>query len=665
MILSYNEFEPTRNPIKTFSGFVSESYNYYTPNLDDSNSFSPYNSIILGTEDLFQLDESNVMPKFTLKDFGSIFRAPLMESNGYVSQTLLEKAHAYYELAVLGKTKRSWLESEGEVYGFSSGDHRVLVKNNEAFVISESTLAMINEASFWTDATNAFASIVKDTKSFVRGVVDVASTGIQSAWKSVTEAAKEAFDLAKSIGNAAVKFVSDMNLLEAISLVCGISGAVLGALGPVFPGIGIFAGAALLLGGGLHLLEGKHKADEAYKKLSGITSISPFAKVSSTIASAVPDAILGSLYLSLGIHDIVNAATAIINPLAGASAVGVKITAKSSASILEKGIIKSLTTPGHSIEKLISKAIEKVAPKIAGKAATKIGELLVIVLGEICTASIVDFLMLKLLKLGGKLAEGIDSLVSLPGKISDGIREMSRNAKSVVGKIITKALENIITPTTELIRRFVEKYIKPTTAAVKEWFDKQIKSYEEARKVLKEMENEHAEIKSLTGGVKIKEELKPVVDPTKKIKGAGTAEDEKNLKKVDLDIDRFRKENPGGYRDATAIKNNTGEREKFEDYKRSLVEAGYGRKPAGWKSRLKERYKTWGKSKDVEFANSEGVLVPSGPNSERVYLNNRYFQFPKGGFDKNRKSWTKKGSWKFVASKNVPGGLETQEKPDA
>lgn len=665
MILSYNEFEPTRNPIKTFSGFVSESYNYYTPNLDDSNSFSPYNSIILGTEDLFQLDESNVMPKFTLKDFGSIFRAPLMESNGYVSQTLLEKAHAYYELAVLGKTKRNWLESEGEVYGIPSGDHRILIKNNEAFVISESTLAMINEASFWTDATNAFSAIVKDTKAFVRGAVGVAAAGVRSAWESVTEAAKDAFNLAKSIGNAAVKFASDMTGLEKASLACAIFGAVLSALGPGLPGIGFLAGGILGIGGFIHLTEGKHKLGDAYKKLSKIDSITPFARFSASIANAFPDATMGTLLTCLGVHDVINSLSAIVNPAAGASAVGITVSAKSSASVLEKGIIKSLTTPGHSIEKVISKLVEKIGPKIAGKAATKMGELLVIVLGEICLASILDFVMIKILRLGGDLANAIDSLVSLPGKISEGIKNMARNAVSAVGKIITKGLENIITPITDSISKFVETYVRPTTKAVKDWFDIQIKSYQEASKILKEMENEHAEIKSLTGGVKVKEELKPIVDPTKIIKGKGTAEDEKNLKKVDLAIDKYKKENPGGYRDATAIKNNTGEREKFEDYKRSLVEAGYGRKPAGWKSRLKERYKTWGKSKDVEFANSEGVLVPSGPNSERVYLNNRYFQFPKGGFDKNRKSWTKKGSWKFVASKNVPGGLETQEKPDA
>ena len=100
-----------------------------------------------------------------------------------------------------------------------------------------------------------------------------------------------------------------------------------------------------------------------------------------------------------------------------------------------------------------------------------------------------------------------------------------------------------------------------------------------------------------------------------------------------------------------------------EAVKANLVNAGYGQKPETWVRALKKRYEKL-TPKDVTISGAKGVLVPSGPSSERVYINKRYFQYSTGGFNKG-KACTKKGSWKFINLPSVPGGLETSEKPDA
>ena len=49
-------------------------------------NYSHFNPVVLGSEDLFQLHESNAMAKYGLSDFKSLFRGALLESDGYVDR---------------------------------------------------------------------------------------------------------------------------------------------------------------------------------------------------------------------------------------------------------------------------------------------------------------------------------------------------------------------------------------------------------------------------------------------------------------------------------------------------------------------------------------------------------------------------------------------------
>lgn len=100
------------------------------------------------------------------------------------------------------------------------------------------------------------------------------------------------------------------------------------------------------------------------------------------------------------------------------------------------------------------------------------------------------------------------------------------------------------------------------------------------------------------------------------------------------------------------------------DLKAKAVEAGYGQKPAGWRGLLVNAYKGWG-AENTTYSNAEGVKMSSGGSSDRIYLNKRYFQFPKG--KAGQVSPTSRGDWKFVKtsiSKDFPTGIYVDVKPD-
>lgn len=104
---------------------------------------------------------------------------------------------------------------------------------------------------------------------------------------------------------------------------------------------------------------------------------------------------------------------------------------------------------------------------------------------------------------------------------------------------------------------------------------------------------------------------------------------------------------------------------KTTDWRDEFTSGGYGEKPKDWWKILVKMNEKYKETKQVTYSNAQGVLVPSGPSSDRIYLNRRYFQFPKGKAGKVPP--VSKGHWKFskiTKSKDFPTGLNLIHSPD-
>lgn len=643
--------------IKSFDGFMQEKYSHYSP-VQEGSTYSHYNPIALGIEDLFQLHESQIMPKFNLMDFKAIFRGPLLESEGYVDQDLLERTHAYYELAMLGTAKKEWLESEGPIYSIPAGEHTILIKNNESFILSETTIRMINEGWSLADAVSEFNKLKNDTVNFIKATVKTAAEAIKKSWDAVANAAKRAYEMAKTLTEAAAEFFKEKTALEWAGLSCGVLGAVASALGQP-----LLSGTLLLIAGGIHIYEGYVKSSLAVKKLATIKSITPFSKIAGTLAVAAPDLVMGTVLGALGFNDLITGATTIMNPnpANATMATVVKVQAESGAKQLANNFVKSLQVPGHALHDGIEKAVLALLPKINAKIAGSVGTAIVALIGDFVLAQLLDGVISGVLKTIQLLLDGITFLLDLPGKISFAIDKAIKGAESTIGKIIAKGLEVLVKPLTDSAKKFIDKYIRPTIEDVKKRIDMQIVSYEEVKRILKGKK----EFEDLASGiVEVKAVQKPLINPKDKITGQTNPGDMNNLNKVDKAIFKPGVRNSAGYRDATAIQNQTAGRFGVLETKEKLIEAGYGAKPAGWRSFVKNIFKNTNPEM-VTYANAEGIKVASGPNSERIYLSRRYFQFPKGKAGKVPP--VSRGHWKFAGAKKTsvsPDGLRIVDSPD-
>jgi hypothetical protein len=485
-------------------------------------NYSHFNPVALGSEDIFQLHESNAMAKYGLDDFKSLFRGPLLESEGYVDEQLLERAHVCYELDMLAESKSHWFSDEGEVVKIDAGEHIILIKNNEAYVVSANTLNSINEFWSWSDAKNAWHGLKTSVTAFAVDKYKQAKGAALKVWDAISDGAKKAWEFVKTCAAAAVKFISDMTWVEWASLGLSVTSAILGIIGAGIPGVTVAAGVCMALNGSIHLYEGWHKYHEAQHALEGIEDVSQFTKNSAAITKALPNGIMGTIFMALGFYDISHGLTeALANPAAGS----ISAVIKGGAVVGAKSFIGEMT---HNMEHLlggfVTKAVKAVGGKISGKIAEKAGVVLLTVFGEAALSKILGWLWKGIMQISKAILTGIQFLLDLPAKISDAITSMQKNAKGVIGSIAVKGLASIVKPMAEGASKAIAKYIKPFIDKAKNWVTNQIAAYDVCVAEMKHHEKE------FSGNHEVKETKgKPLFKP---MNLKGEESDLKNIKKL-------------------------------------------------------------------------------------------------------------------------------------
>lgn len=476
-----------------------------------------------GTEviDIFQLDESKSMAKYGLDEFKNIFRGPLLESDGFVDELLLEKAHVCYEMSMLTEAKSHWFDTPGEILKIDAEDHTILIKNNEAYIVATSTLNAVNEFWSWSDAKSAWNSFSSKVTNYAKEKVQQAKTVAVKAWDTISDGAKKAWEFVKSCAAAVVKFVKEMTWVEWASLGIGVLTAIAGLLGsgPV-PGLTVVAGILMCLNGGIHLYEGYHKYEHAKETLQKYTSLEEISKTSAAVVQALPNIAFGSTFMVLGFYDISHGLTeALANPAAGSVSAGIKSTAHN----VTKSYVGKL---GHNIEKImggfIKEALENMGKKITAKAAGIFAYNLIAIFGEVVISKVLGWLWKGLLKLSKSVLSGIEFLLDLPAKITSGITTIQKNATSTIGKIVAKGLGTLVKPMSESAAKVINKYIKPTITKAKAWLDRQIVAYDVCEKLITKHHSELGEGESV-----------PETKGKALMKGKELQADPKDLKKLE------------------------------------------------------------------------------------------------------------------------------------
>ena len=477
-------------------------------------------SNLIDLDDVFSLNENGSATKYSKEEFKNMFRGPLLESEGSVDESLLEKAHAYYEISMLYETKSHWLETAGQFVYLDADTHMILMKNGEGFVIEKSTFAVArgrgNNLNEWGIGWSDIKAGWNKVKSVAKAAVKKTASVLKGGWDALSYGAQKAWEFLKTCGNVVVQFVKDMTWVDWAALAMSVISAILGILGAVAAGSGVFAwlepplgvaaGVFQALGGGIHLYEGSVKLGNTKKILEKNQTITPLAKLASGAAQVLPEVVIGGGMVALGIYDIVKAGTSIINPASGIESVAVGTSTKSALT----GAAKTIAKPGGAIHHFIEKAGVATAKKFgvdltekvgeeAAKAALKkagagaIGKILtgvVALASSSIFSSVLGWIWDFILKAGQAITKGFDFLINIPAKITSFIDSISKKANNTFTKIIAQGLNKLVKPMTSSAAKVIAKYVQPMVDGVKKWFDLQIKSFEEANTILKDYKHE-------------------------------------------------------------------------------------------------------------------------------------------------------------------------------
>ena len=490
--------------------YVDSFYNF-VPN-DGSINFN----------ELFSLNESGTSARYNREEFKSLFRDSLLESDGYVDEDLLEGAHAYYELGVLYEHKSEWVEAAGNNIFLDCDSHVILIKNGVGYMIEKNTLVAaksLNEGALswledkWNKAKEVGKAVIKKTVAVVKG-----------GWDKLSYGAKKAWEFVKSCGSAVVEFIKGMTWVEWAALAMSLLSAIMGIVQAVLigsgvaswvsPAAGVLAGIFQCIGGGLHLYEGGVKIKNAGKVLSKNDEITPLQMFMAKATQAVPEYLVGSGMIALGIYDIVKAATSPVNPTTGSESVVVGTSAKNSLKAAAKTVAKPGGAIHHAIEETTVSLFKKIGVDIAkqsGKLALKgakeevvkavskagvsavgkIGTAIVSTVSSAILSSLLDKIWGFVLKAGEGITKGFDFIINIPKKISEGIDNFVKKSKgSTFFSIIAKGLSKIVKPLTDSAAKVIDKYIQPTVNYVKGWFAREIKSYNDATEIIKHYKHE-------------------------------------------------------------------------------------------------------------------------------------------------------------------------------
>jgi len=445
-------------------------------------------------DDLFSLQENKSQAKYSFEGFRNYFSDFLLESEGYIDESLLENSFAFYECSMLYEAKSHWFEGAG--IGNSDyldcGTHALVIKDGEGFLIEKITFNKINEWLTMDDIHKAWGNLKKS----VGNAWDKGEKIIKSAGKAISYGAEKAWNFLKSCGNAIVKFVKGMTFLEwaalafsLLSAVLGIAGAAAGAVTGIGAALIPIGGACQIIAGGIHLYEGWHRYDGMIKSF-GKGGITPAGKFHAALATALPEGLVGTLLLLLGINDVITGAGGLVDPSAGSRAVATNTSAKMTL----QGFLKA---PGAVIEKGIEDlgmyALKKAGISLSHAAAEGMGKVATTVFATVAPAilsSMFTWLFKSLLEVGSGITKGIDALINIPAKISDSISKFQKGAKGGLGGLLAKGLSTVVKPMTDCAAKVIKKSVQPIVDKVKNWFKNQLASYDKNKKIMDEYMHE-------------------------------------------------------------------------------------------------------------------------------------------------------------------------------
>jgi len=444
-------------------------------------------------EDLFSLQENKSQAKYSFQEFKNYFSDFLLESEGHIDESLLENSFAFYECSMLYEAKSHWFEGDG--IGNSDyldcGTHALVFKNGEGFLIEKITFNKINEWLTMDDIHKAWGNLKKSAGN----AWDKGEKILKSAGKAISYGAEKAWNFLKACGNAIVKFVQGMTFLEWAALAFSILSAVLGIAGAALSetGVGLalipIGGACQIISGGIHIYEGWHKYDGAIKAF-GKGGITPEAKFYAALATAIPEGLVGTLLLLLGINDVITGGEGLVDPSAGSRAVATNTSAKMTLK-------EFLKAPGHAIEgqieKLAVSALKKAGISLSHSAGLEVGKVATTVFATVAPAilsSMFTWLFKSLLQVGNAITKGIDALINIPAKISDAISKFQKGAKGGLAEILAKGLSSVVKPMTDCAAKVIKKSVQPIVDNVKNWFKNQLQAYDKNKKIMDEYMHE-------------------------------------------------------------------------------------------------------------------------------------------------------------------------------
>ena len=444
-------------------------------------------------DDLFSLQENKSQAKYSFQEFKNYFSDFLLESEGHIDESLLENSFAFYECSMLYEAKSHWFEGAG--IGNSDyldcGTHALVIKDGEGFLIEKITFNKINEWLTMDDIHKAWGNLKKSAGN----AWDKGEKIIKSAGKAISYGAEKAWNFLKSCGNAIVKFVKGMTFLEWAALAFSLLSAVLGIAGAALSetGVGLalipIGGVCQIIAGGIHLYEGWHRYDGMIKAF-GKNGVNPMEKFHATLATALPEGLVGTLLLLLGINDVITGAGGLVDPSAGSRAVATNTSAKMTL----QGFLKA---PGAAIEKgiedLAMSALKKAGISLSHAAAegmAKVGTTVFATVAPAILSSMFTWLFKSLLETGNMITKGIDALINIPAKISGAISKFQKGAKGGLAGILAKGLSTVVKPMTDCAAKAIKKYIQPMVDNVKNWFKNQLASYDKNKKMMDEYMHE-------------------------------------------------------------------------------------------------------------------------------------------------------------------------------
>ena len=437
-----------------------------------------YESFV-NTPNLLDLSEG-VQAKLGIKQFANLFETSLFESK--TDTMLLEKTYSTYELGLLYENRKDWFGNNRQIYMLESGDQCILFKDNSLFVISQSTYRILNEQLSWNSVKSAWNSAGEKAKAAINAVSQVN----KEIYDAIGDGAKKAWEFSKKIAIAVVDFAKH-EPLEAIAIFLQLMSGVVSFI----PAAGQAAGPIMLaMAGGLDIVSGTHKIQEAWKHLSSIeiqkgTATSIPSKAITSFSAGAPMLIAGSVSILLGLNDIVTC------PKAALPGVGATSTALRGASqTWSKTMVGQAAHSGeHFLSNMASKGVSKIGPKLAPGVAQFMGNggtgfacgllsVVMINVGKSLLGTFFDSI------LGGMSAitSGMSYLLSLPTKAADALKKMIDAAKegSPIAKLLIFPLEKIVEPLIRMLGKFLDNYIKP----IVDGLNKYLKGIIDNRKVL-------------------------------------------------------------------------------------------------------------------------------------------------------------------------------------